>query len=503
MAFSSRTDDETREYFDSPEELDSKVTKLAEAIKNSKHFIAFTGAGGIQCMWHWFVCVDWLNIGKDTVLETGAGVWTRQAADGKGETYKKGKSTSMFKAMPSKTHMALVALFEAGYLKHLTSQNVDGLHRISGFNIDGLDELHGNCKLEVCSECRRQYLRDFEVYGSIHSHETGRLCSVQSCKGALKDTIIHFGETLPEKDINSAFANANTADVCLAIGSSLTVTPAADVPKRVGKKTSNTLCIVNLQKTPLDQYAKIRIYAKCDSVMELLMQKLEVPIPVWYLERCVQIEVASDAKINKKTISVTALDRDDITPASIFDIITIHYGTKKETKSFALRKLCSHFDKTKIKIKNWKLLCLDNVTIELSFMKHYNEPNLVLRLTDLVPKNENSTNDKSKENTTNTNTNTDNTKENVNDKSKEIPKENAEEKKEEKKEEKTDQAEKVKIEGSWEVLLGLKYNPLKGEWEPPLTKKFTLHKTEKVVDSKATKKSFESLFSFLGKKQKE
>lgn len=40
------------------------------------------------------------------------------------------------------------------------------------------------------------------------------------------------------------------ADVCLAMGSSLTVTPAADIPKTVGE--NGKLIIVNLQKTPLD-----------------------------------------------------------------------------------------------------------------------------------------------------------------------------------------------------------------------------------------------------------
>jgi NAD-dependent SIR2 family protein deacetylase len=52
------------------------------------------------------------------------------------------------------------------------------------------------------------------------------------------------------------------------MGSSLTVTPAADIPKEVGKK--NKLIIVNLQKTPLDKYAYLRINAMCDDVMTLL-----------------------------------------------------------------------------------------------------------------------------------------------------------------------------------------------------------------------------------------
>jgi NAD-dependent SIR2 family protein deacetylase len=53
------------------------------------------------------------------------------------------------------------------------------------------------------------------------------------------------------------------------MGSSLTVTPAADMPKLVGQ--IGKLIIVNLQKTPLDQYAFLRVNALCDDFMKLLM----------------------------------------------------------------------------------------------------------------------------------------------------------------------------------------------------------------------------------------
>lgn len=59
------------------------------------------------------------------------------------------------------------------------------------------------------------------------------------------------------------------ADVCLAMGSSLTVTPAADIPKTVGE--NGKLIIVNLQKTPLDDFAYVRVNALCDDFMKLLM----------------------------------------------------------------------------------------------------------------------------------------------------------------------------------------------------------------------------------------
>ena len=60
------------------------------------------------------------------------------------------------------------------------------------------------------------------------------------------------------------------------MGSSLTVTPAADVPQLVGKR--NKLIIVNLQKTPLDKYAFIRVNAMCDDFMKKLSKKLELKI---------------------------------------------------------------------------------------------------------------------------------------------------------------------------------------------------------------------------------
>ena len=88
--------------------------------------------------------------------------------------------------------------------------------------------------------------------------------------------------------MNSGFEQSERADLCLVLGSSLRVTPAADMPKTVGLRKKN-LVIVNLQKTPLDSLCSLRIYALCDKVIEMLMRKLSIKIPSFILKRRLDI----------------------------------------------------------------------------------------------------------------------------------------------------------------------------------------------------------------------
>ena len=146
---------------------------------------------------------------------------------------------------------------------------------------------HGNRNLERCTKCKMEFLRDWRVRQpgvKVHAHQTGRKC--ESCGGDLVDTIVNFGENLPDHEIDVAFAHAEKADLALALGSSLTVTPAADVPADVGKKKNGQLVIVNLQKTPLDDVAAFRLNGFTDTVMELVMKELKLSVPAWKLASC-------------------------------------------------------------------------------------------------------------------------------------------------------------------------------------------------------------------------
>lgn len=247
-------------------------------MRASKHFIAFTGAGiSTACG------IPDFRSGINTVLETGPGAWEKKAQGVKSDPSK--KVVEMAKAMPSFTHMGLVALEEAGRLKFLVSQNTDGLHMRSGFNPERLAELHGNRCLEKCRKCGSQFLRDFRTREAqkVHDHETSRKC--EKCRGTLYDSIINFGENLPEYELTRSFEEAGQADLCLAMGSSLTVTPAAHIPRDVAKR--GRLVIVNLQATPLDKYAYLRINGLCDDVMRRLTAKLDLKVRPFTLSRLI------------------------------------------------------------------------------------------------------------------------------------------------------------------------------------------------------------------------
>lgn len=213
MTYTAHTSKEQlEEHFEPKIELEKKAFRIAQLIKRSKHCIVFTGAGistsaGIP---------DFRGPEGNHSLYTSLlfkGVWTLKD-QGRMRTK---PTVSTLCAIPTKTHMSIVKLIQTEKVKYLVSQNTDGLHRRSGVPAEKISELHGNSNREVCEDCGKEYLRDFSAVASyrksVHDHYTGRRCV--KCNGKLKDTIINFGEPLPQKQLELAFEHAERADFCL------------------------------------------------------------------------------------------------------------------------------------------------------------------------------------------------------------------------------------------------------------------------------------------------
>lgn len=138
------------------------------------------------------------------------GVWTLKE---KGMVPK--ATATIQSAKPTFTHMALKSMLDKGFVHHIVSTNVDGLHMRSGIESENLSELHGNSFKEYCSKCKAEYLRDFDCTfsGCRKDHKTGRQC--EKCSSDLLDSIIHFGENLPEKPFMTASAQTQKSDLVI------------------------------------------------------------------------------------------------------------------------------------------------------------------------------------------------------------------------------------------------------------------------------------------------
>ncbi|GFN78303.1 NAD-dependent deacetylase sirtuin-7 [Plakobranchus ocellatus] len=214
-------------------------------------------------------------------------------------------------AEPTYTHMSLTKLFRAKKVKHVVSQNCDGLHIRSGFPRSSLSELHGNMYIEMCYNCApsREYVRLFDVTErtSVRRHATSRRC--RACGSNLSDTIVHFGEKgkiMSPYRWKEAVRAAKKADLILCLGSSLKVLKKYTCLWCMDKKPHlrPKLAIVNLQWTPKDDVATLKINGRCDNVMRMVMKHLDYDVPEYQRDFDPIFRICSPLRANElKTTS--------------------------------------------------------------------------------------------------------------------------------------------------------------------------------------------------------
>jgi NAD-dependent deacetylase len=172
----------------------------------------------------------------------------------------------MRNAKPNEGHRVLAALEAAGRLKAVITQNIDGLHADAGSS--RILELHGSSRHCICVKCSQRYDPDL-IQERLEGGVEIPLCN--SCGGFLKVGTVSFGQSLPADVLTESFELATQSDLCLAIGSSLVVEPAASIPLQT-KRDGGRLVIINRDETPLDGIADIVLH---EPIGETLLQVAE------------------------------------------------------------------------------------------------------------------------------------------------------------------------------------------------------------------------------------
>lgn len=152
-------------------------------------------------------------------------------------------------AKPGPGHLALARLEALGKLQTLVTQNIDGLHQAAGTSSEILVEVHGTLKDFVCMACgMRGPMPD--ALARVRAGEEDPPCL--DCGGILKSATISFGQSLVAEDLDRAWRAAESCDLFLAIGTSLTVAPVSHLPA-VAMRSGARVAVVNAEPTPYDR----------------------------------------------------------------------------------------------------------------------------------------------------------------------------------------------------------------------------------------------------------
>lgn len=247
--------------------MDERLDRLANAIEAGDSTVALTGAGvstasgvpdfrGENGIWN--AEFDPGDFRIERFLSDPAGFWA--------DRLKLHEAMFPGEIEPNAAHDALAELESRDWLDALITQNTDGLHGAAGST--ELFELHGNAHRVVCMDCGAKADAD-PVRERVREGESPPRCD---CGGPLKPDVVLFGESLPDAVFAEARRLAATSDVFLAIGSSLTVEPAASLPKAGAR--DGLLAVCNFDPTPHDDRADVLVREDVTEVLPELAVRL-------------------------------------------------------------------------------------------------------------------------------------------------------------------------------------------------------------------------------------
>jgi NAD-dependent protein deacetylase/lipoamidase len=172
---------------------------------------------------------------------------------------------NIYGAQPNVAHFGLARLEQAGWLKTIISQNIDGLHQRAGSH--HVIEIHGSLQTLTCVRCYTQYPSSQYLPTYL---EQKQIPYCPGCGGVLKPDLVLFGEQLPARAWLAALQASQTCDMMLVIGSSLEVLPVAGLPMRALENGAH-LIVINRNPTYIDVRAEVVFHEDLTDIIPLLV----------------------------------------------------------------------------------------------------------------------------------------------------------------------------------------------------------------------------------------
>ena len=250
----------------------STINAVADMLAQAEKVIVFTGAGistesgipdfrGPGGVWSKYDPDEFTYQKFISSHENRKGHWKMLTESG----------LIMTKAKPNAAHHAVAELQKLGKLDCVITQNVDGLHQKAGVPEDKVLQLHGDMSHARCLDCGQRYPME-EVQKWL---EWGiEVPECPECQGILKPDAVFFGEAMPVWETTEAERRSRSSDLCIVVGSSLVVYPAAFMPM-YALQSGAKLAIINQGPTDLDRAAQVCISGRAGEVLSAVIARVK------------------------------------------------------------------------------------------------------------------------------------------------------------------------------------------------------------------------------------
>ncbi|HVA02137.1 MAG TPA: Sir2 family NAD-dependent protein deacetylase [Acidimicrobiales bacterium] len=254
--------------------MDQSIERARQIVAHSARIVVLTGAGistdsgirdfrGPNGVWT-----------KDPTAEKMATLQTYMSEpDVRRRAWRNRLESPTWEAKPNAGHRALVDLERRGVLHTLVTQNVDGLHHAAGSDPGRVVEIHGTMRAVMCMSCGRRSPMP-EVLERVRAGDEDPACTDMvadaPCGGILKSATISFGQDLVVGDLVRADQAARACDLVLAIGSTLSVYPAAGLVPTAQLAGAGVI-IVNADPTEYDSIADVVVRGPISVVLPAIV----------------------------------------------------------------------------------------------------------------------------------------------------------------------------------------------------------------------------------------